>query len=234
MADKSSCAMIPFAAILNSMRPGGEWCSLETSGEFYYDEFGFRIDDSSSSSVDSQDENQFVNIRLHSSPNQSALTSSRVDQQTPGSKARKRRFGEDSKHKLKWMAYLEFTLNSDLGGGGGGGGCGFSWDSVVEVSRCEKVRAMIRGQGVPHSLRAVLWPRLCGAVRKRHAAKFKYGDVLRAFEHDQYHTSKQIEKDLLRTLPTNVCFSSANSVGVKKKRYIYMKCCIHFNYNNLY
>ena len=42
--------------------------------------------------------------------------------------------------------------------------------------------------------------------------------MLKNFQHDQFHTSKQIEKDLLRTLPTNACFYSSNSVGIPRLR----------------
>ena len=33
-------------------------------------------------------------------------------------------------------------------------------------------------------------------------------------------TSRQIEKDLLRTLPTNVCYSNVNSTGIPRLRRI--------------
>ena len=33
-------------------------------------------------------------------------------------------------------------------------------------------------------------------------------------------TSRQIEKDLLRTLPTNVCYSNLNSTGIPRLRRI--------------
>ena len=33
-------------------------------------------------------------------------------------------------------------------------------------------------------------------------------------------TSRQIEKDLLRTLPTNVCYANVNSTGVPRLRRI--------------
>ena len=114
-------------------------------------------------------------------------------------------------HKLKWIAYLEFTLNSDIGQS-------FSWDEVTALNRCDKLRLMIRGQGVPHSLRQFMWMRLSGALDKKLNAQFKYSELIRSHTHDQYHTSKQIEKDLLRTLPTNACFSQLSSAGVPRLR----------------
>ena len=113
-------------------------------------------------------------------------------------------FIEDSKHKMKWIAYLEFTLNADIGGQA------FSWDAITQLTRCEKLRQMIRGQGVPHSLRGFVWMRLSGALDKKTKSQFKYSDLCKSHTHDQYHTSKQIEKDLLRTLPGNACFNSIN------------------------
>ena len=42
----------------------------------------------------------------------------------------------------------------------------------------------------------------------------------RASSNDHLMTSRQIEKDLLRTLPTNVCYSNVNSTGIPRLRRI--------------
>ena len=42
----------------------------------------------------------------------------------------------------------------------------------------------------------------------------------RASSNDHLMTSRQIEKDLLRTLPTNICYSAAKSTGVPRLRRI--------------
>ena len=42
----------------------------------------------------------------------------------------------------------------------------------------------------------------------------------RASSNDHLMTSRQIEKDLLRTLPTNVCYSTPKSIGVPRLRRI--------------
>lgn len=159
-----------------------------------------------SSANNGENSGEFISIRLNtSSPN--------TKRPRGGIKDSPLAFVEDSKHKLKWVAYLEFTLNADMGKD-------FSWEQVTSLNRCEKLRAMIRGQGVPHSLRPFIWMRLCGSLKKKQTAKFKYVDLFKNFTHDQYHTSKQIEKDLLRTLPTNACFCSMNSVGIPRLRRI--------------
>ena len=126
-------------------------------------------------------------------------------------------FVEDSKHKLKWIAYLEFTLNANVG-------LQFAWDEVTSLARCEKLKAMIKGQGVPHSLRQFVWMRLTGAWSKRTKSNIAYADIVRELEHEPAvaHSlqHKQIENDLLRTLPKHVCFSTQQSVGVPRLRRI--------------
>lgn len=184
-------SMVP-VEILNNIE------SLANNDEFTYDQFGFRIENASKQT--NSTENQFIDISLAPAVNSSNLLNSKL-------------FIEDSKHKLKWIAYLEFTLNADIGSS-------FSWEQVVTLNRCEKLRGMIRGQGVPHSLRPFIWMRLSGALQKKQNSKFKYVDLFKNSEQDLFHTSKQIEKDLLRTLPTNACFYSANSVGVPRLRRI--------------
>lgn len=225
----STCKIRPgaaFSAIINSMLPlniinkaisdpeSKPRASSQTSQNnqddlnedehsFVYDEFGFRmeIDDLSNEDSEKQAET-FVNISLSACPNPEVR---RMLTNEP--------FVEDSKHKLKWIAYLEFTINADIGSS-------FSWDKVLTLNRCEKLRAMIRGQGIPHSLRPFIWMRLSGALQKKLNSKFNYSEILKNFQHDQFHTSKQIEKDLLRTLPTNACFYQMNSVGIPRLRRI--------------
>lgn len=60
--------------------------------------------------------------------------------------------------------------------------------------------------------------RFSGALNKKLNSKFKYGDLIKKSENEQVHATKQIEKDLLRTLPTNACFCSASSVGIPRLR----------------
>lgn len=184
-----------FSAIINSMLPVDILANSDQNSEFIYDEFGFKMEKQDQTPEISD---TFVNIRLSPCP--------RSKQSFPA-------FVEDSKHKLKWIAYLEFTLNADIGSS-------FSWDQVTCLNRCEKLRGMIRGQGIPHSLRPFIWMRLSGALQKKQTSKFKYVDLFKNSEQDLFNASKQIEKDLLRTLPTNACFTSTNSVGVPRLRRI--------------
>lgn len=203
--DKKSLAPLKpggsFSAIINSMLPINILCDKSPAdSEYVYDEFGFRVEkEPPKTNETSSESNEFVNVQL-SPPKRTAPRSGQP-------------FLEDSKHKLKWIAYLEFNLNADLGSS-------FSWNQVTSLKKCEKLRSMIRGQGIPHSLRPFIWMRLTGALQKKQNSKFKYVDLFKNIEHDQYHTSKQIEKDLLRTLPTNACFACSNSVGVSRLRRI--------------
>lgn len=122
-------------------------------------------------------------------------------------------FTEDGKHKLKWIAYLEFNLNKSFHEK-------FSLKNVKKLEKSDKLRNLILSEGIPHSLRPFIWLRLSGALEKKHASTFKYLDLLEKCQSGELHTSKQIEKDLLRTLPTNICFSHMQSVGVSRLRRI--------------
>ena len=63
--------------------------------------------------------------------------------------------------------------------------------------------------------------RFSGALSKKINSKFKYLDLIKDnSDNEQLHSFKQIEKDLLRTLPTNACFTSQTSVGVPRLRRI--------------
>ncbi len=76
-------------------------------------------------------------------------------------------------------------------------------------------------EGIPHSLRTQIWMRLSGAQSKRSSSssdEVTYKQIVRASASDHLMTSKQIEKDLLRTLPNNICFSDLQSNGVPRLR----------------
>jgi hypothetical protein len=61
------------------------------------------------------------------------------------------------------------------------------------LPRSEKLKTMMK-QGVPHSLRSHMWPRLCGAFVKKANADTSYKDIVRTSSNDHLMTSKQIEK----------------------------------------
>lgn len=57
-----------------------------------------------------------------------------------------------------------------------------------------------------------------GALEKKMNSKCSYREIVKESGNDGLATSKQIEKDLLRTMPSNVCFSSLNSTGIPRLR----------------
>ncbi|MCL4127338.1 UNVERIFIED_CONTAM: hypothetical protein GTU68_005146 [Idotea baltica] len=119
-------------------------------------------------------------------------------------------FIEDPQHRLKWIAYLEFSHSEEVGE--------LTWDHVdVTLPRTEKLRSMVQ-KGIPHSLRPQLWLRLSGALLKQRKSELKYQDVVKASSSDALVTSKQIEKDLLKTMPSNACFSNLSSTGIPRLR----------------
>ncbi|XP_021918012.1 small G protein signaling modulator 3 homolog isoform X2 [Zootermopsis nevadensis] len=119
-------------------------------------------------------------------------------------------FVEDPQHRLQWVAHLEFSHNKEV--------CDLTWDKVeVRLPRTEKLRSMVRA-GIPHSLRPQMWMRLSGALQKKLSSEMSYKDIVKASSNDVLMTSKQIEKDLLRTMPGNVCFSHLDSTGIPRLR----------------
>ncbi|XP_076448737.1 small G protein signaling modulator 3-like isoform X2 [Babylonia areolata] len=121
-------------------------------------------------------------------------------------------FVEDPQHRLKWTAYLEFTHNNEVGD--------LTWDKVEpRLPRSEKLKGMTR-EGIPHSLRPHMWMRISGAYEKKIKSDLSYKDVVKASSNDHLMTSKQIEKDLLRTMPSNACFCNITSTGIPRLRRI--------------
>jgi hypothetical protein len=74
--------------------------------------------------------------------------------------------------------------------------------------------------GIPHSLRPQMWMRMSGALEKKQQSELCYKDIVKMSSNDSLMTSKQIEKDLLHTMPTNACFSHINSTGIPRLRRI--------------
>lgn len=136
--------------------------------------------------------------------------------------------------RLQWVAHLEFSHNKDVND--------LSWENVeTSLPRTEKLKSMVRA-GVPHSLRPQVWMRLsgmywivfkcdlvlrfileyayssAGALQKKVTSEVSYKDIVKASSSDALMTSKQIEKDLLRTLPSNACFSQLSSTGIPRLR----------------
>lgn len=116
-------SMIPYDYITKTIN------NMKLNNDQLYDEFGFKLINENDETQDEDEDDE------------DSVWSKTVKINKP-----RNIFIEDSKHKLKWIAYLEFTLNADIGNN-------FSWDQVVSLNKCEKMKLMIRGQGIPHSLR---------------------------------------------------------------------------------
>ncbi|KAI1884490.1 hypothetical protein AGOR_G00226920 [Albula goreensis] len=117
---------------------------------------------------------------------------------------------EDPQQRLRWQAHLEFTHNHTVGD--------LTWDLISPcLQRSERLRALVLG-GIPHSMRPQLWMRLSGALQKKRTSDISYREIIKNSSNDDTTAAKQIEKDLLRTMPTNACFSSLLSVGVPRLR----------------
>ncbi|OXU22236.1 hypothetical protein TSAR_016879 [Trichomalopsis sarcophagae] len=118
-------------------------------------------------------------------------------------------FVEDPQHR-QWVALLEFSHNKEVSE--------LSWQHVDNrLPRTDKLREMVR-KGIPHSLRPQIWMRMSGALQKKIASETTYKDIVKASSSDALMTSKQIEKDLLRTMPANACFSNLHSTGIPRLR----------------
>ena len=114
------------------------------------------------------------------------------------SKLLSRPFLESPDKRLQWTVELEL-----------GQGC-------AEV-RSDRVSGLVLG-GVPHSLRHLLWPRLLNTHKTRDKSPLSYQEILSQCSNKSSPTNIQIEKDLLRTLPANICFIRQESVGVARLR----------------
>ncbi|XP_061079933.1 small G protein signaling modulator 3 isoform X2 [Conger conger] len=117
---------------------------------------------------------------------------------------------EDPQQRLRWQAHLEFTHNHTVGD--------LTWDLISpSLARSDRLRALVLA-GIPHSMRPQLWMRLSGALQKKRGSEISYREIIKNSSNDDTTAAKQIEKDLLRTMPTNACFSSLLSVGVPRLR----------------
>ncbi|XP_036064884.1 small G protein signaling modulator 3 isoform X1 [Onychomys torridus] len=117
---------------------------------------------------------------------------------------------EDPPQRLRWQAHLEFTHNHDVGD--------LTWDKIAaSLPRSEKLRSLVLA-GIPHGMRPQLWMRLSGALQKKNNSELSYREIVKNSSNDETIAAKQIEKDLLRTMPSNACFANVNSIGVPRLR----------------
>lgn len=74
--------------------------------------------------------------------------------------------------------------------------------------------------GPPLPICIVLDYSFLGALQKKQQSEICYQEIVKLSSNDSLVTSKQIEKDLLRTMPTNACFSHISCTGVSRLRRI--------------
>lgn len=102
---------------------------------------------------------------------------------------------------VKWENYLASTMNRDL-------------------TRSPELKSLIRC-GVPHEHRSHLW-RWCVSFHVKkfrdHLAPDYYETLLNVARDKPNPASKQIELDLLRTLPNNKHYASPSAGGIQKLR----------------
>ncbi|OAD56470.1 Small G protein signaling modulator 3 like protein [Eufriesea mexicana] len=104
-------------------------------------------------------------------------------------------FVEDPQHRLQWVALLEFSHNKEV--------AEFSWQNMDRrLPRTDKLRDMVHH----------------GALQKKCSSEIMYKDIVKASSNDALLTNKQIEKDLLRIMPANACFSHLHSTGIPRLR----------------
>ncbi|CAF0786350.1 unnamed protein product [Adineta steineri] len=128
---------------------------------------------------------------------------------------------ENEQAKLKWLTHLDTTYKLDVVH------LPLSEEEIIQKIDPKQLRQdtkipllLQQSLGIPTSLRAQMWMCLSGSVHKKHQAKMSYTDMLKQCNNDSQLYSKQIEKDLLRTLPTNACFMTMNASGISRLRRI--------------
>lgn len=126
---------------------------------------------------------------------------------------------ENEQIKLKWLTHLDSTYKIDV-----------VHIPILEqefvhkidpkqIRQDPKIEFLLEQSfGIPLSLRSHIWMCLSGSLRKKYSAKISYTDILQKCDNDAQLYAKQIEKDLLRTLPTNACFMTMNASGISRLR----------------
>jgi hypothetical protein len=126
---------------------------------------------------------------------------------------------ENEQGKLKWLTHLDSTYKLDVVH------LPLQEQDIVQKIDPKQIRKdpkipllLQQTSGIPSSIRPQIWMCLSGSVHKKHQAKMPYSDMLKQCNNDAQLYSKQIEKDLLRTLPTNACFMTMNASGISRLR----------------
>ncbi|CAF3678583.1 unnamed protein product [Rotaria sp. Silwood1] len=126
---------------------------------------------------------------------------------------------ENETNKLKWLTHLDSKYKIDVVH------LPIQDQELVhkidsnQFRQDSKIPILLKQSfGIPLSIRAQIWMCLSGSLHKKYQAKMSYTDILKQSNNDAQLYSKQIEKDLLRTLPTNACFMSINASGISRLR----------------
>ncbi len=123
---------------------------------------------------------------------------------------------ENENDKSKWLTHFKSIYKLDI--------THLSFQELFDSKQLKqdsKIPILIQQTfGIPSSFRAQIWMYLSGAINKKYQAKLSYIDMLKQCNNDAQLYSKQIEKDLLRTLPTNACFMTKDASGISRLRRI--------------
>ncbi|XP_025418644.1 small G protein signaling modulator 3 homolog [Sipha flava] len=116
-------------------------------------------------------------------------------------------FYENPQHRMEWISYFENMYKNESSETG----------KTSFKPHSKTLQSMVR-QGIPHSLRPQLWMKFSGAHIKKQSHNVTYKEIVRSSNNDTLVSSKQIEKDLLRTMPSHVCFNNLQSTGIPRLR----------------
>ena len=126
---------------------------------------------------------------------------------------------ENEQVKLRWLTHLDTTYKLDVVH------LPFQEEEILakvdpkQIRQDTKIPLLLKQSfGIPSSLRAQIWMCLSGSLHKKYQAKMPYTEMLKQCNNDAQLYAKQIEKDLLRTMPTNACFMSMNASGISRLR----------------
>ncbi|CAH8576788.1 unnamed protein product [Schistosoma turkestanicum] len=216
--------IVSFSALVPSLKPScvygkpADQVSSESNVQSlvkrYFDEFGFRIDDL---------EGSLPNPFIESSANRRAWLTCLEFSHT---------------HTLGISSLDEYDTRYSSVGSTVDEDDDQLWSRVnLRLVQSPRLTELVRGQavdvealvksneqlGIPHSLRPHIWPRLTGALIKAKESKQRvpsvtYTELVQLSSTDTLLAGIQIEKDLFRTMPNNLCFHSSNSTGISRLR----------------
>lgn len=109
--------------------------------------------------------------------------------------------------RAKWIAFLEFNYNESALPR-------MKWSQVEMQIRHNKVLDELVKGGLPHSMRPQLWLHFSKGLTLRNNSKWTYSSMC-----DQSnHVEPLSDEQMVRILPSNVCFTNSSSVGVERLR----------------